>query len=303
MLDVARTDPPMGTMMLGQSDDGFTSIDDDIRKVLSEITARSNTIVENTSAATGNETLSLAIGLLTCLVFSVAAIVFVSRSILKPITSITNAMQKVSTGDTEVTLNYRDRGDEIGQMIEAIQIFRHKELEIQTMQQSRHQAEQLQAHKRREEMSALAEDFDGSVKHIAGQLVEAVATVRDNAEIMAEAADDTRTKSGSTVQAVIATRENAETVAQAANVLSRTIDDLARRINEVFRLTNDTASRSQGASAELAKLAASVEQILPITDLNPRRPYRTTPIPATPAGSAITIGKSAGFSPLRIRPT
>ena len=173
VLDVARTDPPMGTMMLGQSDDGFTSIDDDIRKVLSEITARSNTIVENTSAATGNETLSLAIGLLTCLAFSVAAIVFVSRSILKPITSITNAMQKVSTGDTEVTLNYRDRGDEIGQMIEAIQIFRHKELEIQTMQQSRHQAEQLQAHKRREEMSALAEDFDGSVKHIAGQLVDA----------------------------------------------------------------------------------------------------------------------------------
>jgi methyl-accepting chemotaxis protein len=267
VLDVARTDPPMGTMMLGQSDDGFTSIDDDIRKLLSEIIARSNAIVENMSTATGNETLSLAIGLLTCLAFSVAAIVFVSRSILKPITSITSAMRKVSTGDTAVNLNYRQRGDEIGQMIEAIQIFRHKELEIQTMQQSRHQAEQQQARKRREEMSALAEDFDGSVKHIAGQLVEAVTTVRDNAEVMAKAADDTRTKSGSTVQAVIATRENAETVAQAASVLSRTIDDLARRTNDVFRVTNDTASRSQGASAELAKLAASVEQILPITDL------------------------------------
>src|SRR6516164_5448603 len=36
---------------------------------------------------------------------------------------------------------------------------------------------------------------------------------------------------------------------------------------DVFKLTNDTAEQSESASAELAKLAASVEQILPITDL------------------------------------
>jgi methyl-accepting chemotaxis protein len=42
---------------------------------------------------------------------------------------------------------------------------------------------------------------------------------------------------------------------------------LALRTNDVFKLTNDTAEQSESASAELAKLAASVEQILPITDL------------------------------------
>jgi methyl-accepting chemotaxis protein len=84
---------------------------------------------------------------------------------------------------------------------------------------------------------------------------------------MAKAAEHTRTKSGSTVQAVVDTRQNVETVAQAASELSRTIDELARRSGEVVRLTNDTAEQSEGASAELAKLNASVEQILPITDL------------------------------------
>ena len=74
-------------------------------------------------------------------------------------------------------------------------------------------------------------------------------------------------KSGSTVQAVVNTRENVETVAQAASELSRTIDELALRTNDVFKLTNDTAEQSESASAELAKLAASVVQILPITDL------------------------------------
>jgi methyl-accepting chemotaxis protein len=267
VLDVGRTDAAMATMMLGQTDDIFTSVEGGFRQILTAITTQSDAIVENLSVATRTETLSLAIGLVTCLLFSIAVIAFIAGSIIRPITSITNVMQKLSTGDTEVRLSYRVRGDEIGRMIEAIEIFRRNALEIQVMQLSRREAEEQRASKRREEMTALAEEFEGSVKHIAGQLVEAVTAVRDNADVMAKAAEDTRTKSGSTVEAVVNTQQNVETVAQAASELSRTIDDLARRTNDVFKLTNDTAAQSESASAELAKLAASVEQILPITDL------------------------------------
>jgi len=267
VLDVGRTDAAMATMMLGQTDDEFTGIESNIRKILTAITAQSDSIVGNLSDATRSETLSLATGLITCVIFSIAAITFVARSIVKPITSIKHVMQKLSTGDTEVKLNYRDRGDEIGQMIEAIEIFRRNALEIQAMQLSRREAEEQLASKRRQEMTALAEEFEGSVKQIAGHLVEAVTAVRSNAEVMAKSAEDTRTKSGSTVAAVVNTRENVETVARAASELARTIDELSQRANDVFKLTNDTAEQSEGASAELAKLAASVEQILPITDL------------------------------------
>ncbi len=267
VLNVGSTDPAMATMMLGQTDDKFTSIEGDIRKILTAITSQSDAIVDNLSAATRTETLSLAIGLFACFAFSIAAIAFIAGSIVKPITSITHVMQKLSTGDTEVKLLYLERGDEIGRMIESIEIFRRNVLEIQAMQLSRREADEQRAVKRREEMTALAEEFEGSVKHIAGQLVEAVTAVKNNAEAMAKAADDTRTKSGSTVQAVVNTRENVETVATAASELSRTIDELARRTNDVFKVSNETARQSEGAGAELAKLAASVEQILPITDL------------------------------------
>jgi methyl-accepting chemotaxis protein len=267
VLDVGRTDAAMATMMLGQTDDEFTGIEGNIRKILTAITAQSDSIVGNLSDATRSETLSLATGLITCVIFSIAAIAFVARSIVKPITSIKHVMQKLSTGDTEVKLNYRDRGDEIGQMIEAIEIFRRNALEIQAMQLSHREAEEQLTSKRRQEMTALAEEFEGSVKQIAGHLVEAVTAVRSNAEVMAKSAEDTRTKSGSTVAAVVNTRENVETVAQAASELARTIDELSQRANDVFKLSKDTAEQSEGASAELAKLAASVEQILPITDL------------------------------------
>ena len=191
----------------------------------------------------------------------------VAKSVVKPITSIAHAMQKLSVGATALQLGNRKRRDEIGRMIEAIAIFRHNALEILAMQLSPRQAEEQRALKRREEMASLAAEFEGSVKQIAAQLVEAVTAVRNNAEAMAKAAEDTKTKSSSTVDAVVNTRENVETVAQAARELSRTIDELARRTNDVFKLTNNTAEQSESASADLAKLAASVEQILPITDL------------------------------------
>ncbi len=267
VLDVGSTDAAMATMMLGQTDDKFTSIENDIRAILTTVSAQSDRIAANLSAATWTETLSLTIGLLICLAFGVAAIAFIAGSIVRPITSITQVMQKLSTGDTAIKLGYRGRSDEIGQMIEAIEIFRGNALEIQAMQASRREADEERTQKRREEMAALAEEFERSVKQIAGHLVEAVTAVQSNAESMAKAAEDTRAKSGATVDAVVNTRENVESVAQAASELSRTIEELARRANEVFKLTNDTAAQSESAGTELAKLAASVEQILPITDL------------------------------------
>jgi methyl-accepting chemotaxis protein len=267
VLDVGSTDAAMATMMLGQTDDSFTSIEGDVRKFLAGITTQSGSIVDNLSAASKTESLSLGIGLIVCLAFSLAAMTFIARSIVKPIIAITDAMQKLSTGDTEVKLNYRDRRDEIGRMINAIEVFRRNALEIQAMQLSSREAEQQRSLKRRDEMTALAEEFEGSVKNIVAQHVEAVTAVRNNADIMAKAAEDTLQKSGATVEAVVNTQENVETVAQSASELSRTIDELALRTNDVFKLTNNTAEQSESASNELAKLAASVEQILPITDL------------------------------------
>src|SRR6516164_9339401 len=109
VLDVGRTDPPMATMMLGQTDDSFTEIESNIREILNALMAESYSIVKALLLATSREMLSLGIGLITCFLVSVAAIAFVARSIVKPITSITNSMQRLANGDTAVRLDYADR--------------------------------------------------------------------------------------------------------------------------------------------------------------------------------------------------
>lgn len=266
-LDVGSIDAPMATMMLGQTDDRFTSIATDIREMLNVIILQSNSMVNDLSAAAESEKISLAIGMFAGLMFSVVVTVLVGRTIVKPITTVTHIMRQLSAGDTEIKIDYHRRRDEIGQMIEAIEVFRQNTLEIQAMENANRGAEEQRALKRKGEMNALAGEFESSVKDITGQLAESVTAVRGNAEVMSQAANDTRAKSNSTAEIVVSTQENVESVAQAASELTRTIEELARRTNDVNKLTNDTAEKSENANSELVQLAASVEQILPITDL------------------------------------
>ena len=43
-------------------------------------------------------------------------------------------MQQLSSGDTEVEIGYRGRRDEIGQMVEAISVFRKNTIEMRAME-------------------------------------------------------------------------------------------------------------------------------------------------------------------------
>jgi methyl-accepting chemotaxis protein len=266
-LDVGSVDAPMATMMLGQTDDRFIDIANDIRKILTLTTSQSNSIIETLSNVVETQKYSLATILIACLALSIIGTIWIARSIVKPINSVTHIMQQLSRGDTEIKMDYRGRHDEIGQMVDAIEVFRRNTLEIQAMQNSNHEAEEQRVLKRKEEMNALAGEFETSVKNIAVQLAEMVTVVRSNAETMAKAANYTSEQSNSAVKTVVGTQANVVSVAQATSGLTQTIDELAQRANNVLKLANDMSEQSENANSELGRLATSVEQILPITDL------------------------------------
>lgn len=266
-LDVGSVDAPMATMMLGQTDDNFIKISRDIRKLLAATTLQSGSIIESLSNVVETQKFVLTTILMFCLTLSVIATIAIAKSIVGPIRSVTHIMKQLSAGDTKIKMGYRGRHDEIGQMIEAIEVFRRNTIEIQAMQESYRVSEEQRALNRKREMNALAAEFEASVKNLAVQLAESVTVVRSNAETMSKAANDTSEQSNSTVKTVVGTQENVDSVAQAASELARTIDELARRMNNILKLANDMSQQSETSNSELGRLVASVERIMPITNL------------------------------------
>jgi len=266
-LDVGQSDPAMATMMLGQTDDSFKAVDADFQSMANDIKTAATNVESNLyTAAERNQKIIIA-G--TALGFLVSAFVFfmIGAMIVGPIKKVTDIMRQLSAGKTDIEIRMRDRGDEIGHMVEAIDVFRKTMIDMHAMEQTTHQAEQHRAAERRAEMRALADEFEKSVQQIAEDLAEAVTVMHKNAEVMSLIAADTRSRSQSISGTVVNTQANVDSVAGAADELARSIEDLASRTQSARELTNKTVEQSESARLNVKQLLDAVGQIVPITGL------------------------------------
>src|ERR1700730_9231520 len=133
-LDIGSTDAPMATMMLGEADDKFAALATDIKSMANTVAWTTDQISKDLYTDAARKKNILTIGAILGRLLSTGATILVSRSIVTPIKSVTNAMQQLSSGDTEVEVGYRGRRDEIGQMVEAINVFRKNAIEKRAME-------------------------------------------------------------------------------------------------------------------------------------------------------------------------
>ena len=266
-IDVGQSDSAMATMMLGQTDDSFKAVYSDIQTMSLKTINAANTVRNSLYADAERTKTIIILGTVLGFVVSVFVTFMVGASIVRPIKSITDVMQQLSAGKTDVEIGHRDRRDEIGKMVQAIDVFRKNMIEIRSMEQATHQAEQNRVVERRAAMHELAGEFEKSVQQIAKELTDAVAAMHDNAEAMSLIAAQTRDKSQSTAGIVIDTQTNVDSVADAAEELAKSIEQLAAQTHNARELTNKTVAESANASANVQQLLDAVSQIVPITGL------------------------------------
>ena len=133
-LDIGRTDAAMATMMLGQSDDKFAAVADGIKGMTASTALTTDRISTELYTDYARKRIMLAFGAIVALLLSIVATVLVAKSIVTPIRSVTNVMRQLSSGDTDVEIGYHGRRDEIGQMVEAINVFRRNAIEMRAME-------------------------------------------------------------------------------------------------------------------------------------------------------------------------
>ena len=135
-IDVGQSDAAMATMMLGQTDETFKAVDATFQNLSNAIseTARglSNRLY---SDAEVNKNLVILVTIIGFLISGFVAII-VGQSIVRPIESVTDAMQRLSAGEINVEVGHRNRRDEIGRMVEAIEVFRKNIIDRRAMEQT-----------------------------------------------------------------------------------------------------------------------------------------------------------------------
>lgn len=125
-LDVAATDAPMATMMLGGTDDDFQQLANELHNLSAWVTERTYSVTGTLADEAVSRKRMIAVGGLAGGLISILVTLLVASSIVRPIRSVTQAMSQISLGNTDLDLDSRDRRDEIGQMINAVVSYRDK---------------------------------------------------------------------------------------------------------------------------------------------------------------------------------
>jgi methyl-accepting chemotaxis protein len=106
----------------------------------------------------------------------------IGRSISNAIVAMVKSMKRLATGDATVEIPGVGRQDEIGEMADAVQVFKTSMIENERMRAEQSDNERRQAEQRKADMNRLADQFESAV----GEIVEAVSSASTELEASAD---------------------------------------------------------------------------------------------------------------------
>jgi methyl-accepting chemotaxis protein len=202
---------------------------------------------------------------LTCLgglalIVVVIGVLIISRSVARPLSVITATIKRVAEGDENVEVPHTKRGDEIGALARAIEIFqqamdRNRNLNSQVIEDSK--AREQRAKHIESSVDAFREAISGVLRAVTDNATSMRATAETIASVAADASGRAVAASGATEQA----SSNVSAVASAAEELSASVQEIGRQVRQSAGAVEQAGLRTDKSIAEIEGLAAATQRI------------------------------------------
>ncbi|HEY0184509.1 MAG TPA: MCP four helix bundle domain-containing protein, partial [Rhodopila sp.] len=125
--------------------------------------------------------------LVLCAALCFGAGLALSRGVAAPIRLIATAVDRLASGDLQVTVVGVDRKDEVGLLARALEVFKRNGIEAKRLSAER-EAAQAARERRQDAMDQHTKEFGGAITGIMGSLTASAETLRRASESMADAA-------------------------------------------------------------------------------------------------------------------
>jgi len=208
------------------------------------------------------------IGVLTVilLLITVVLVFFIVTGITRPIGAMTERMNLLADGDKETRIPGVNRGDEIGSMASAVEIFRDGMIKADELAEREQEEVKAQA-QRAKQIDGLNEEFDSSVANVLTNVTTSTTQLKDTAESLSATAEQTTHQSVAVASASEEASTNVQTVASAAEELSSSIDEIGRQVSRASEVSASAMSEASTADTAIQGLANSVKKIGEVVSL------------------------------------
>ena len=215
------------------------------------------------SAARFSYLIALA-GLAAVAIASVAFVTMVRRRVCRPIVDLTATMSRLAGGDVSGEISGSDRGDEIGAMAAAVQVFKDNMIKADRLAAEK-EAENDVKMRRARLLDELTRAFEAKVSELVAGLSSASAVMEDTAQSMSSTAAATNRQAGMVATASEQTSANVQTVASATEELTSSISEIGRQVaqsTEIASRAVENARRTGDTARSLAEGAQKIGDVV-----------------------------------------
>ena len=201
------------------------------------------------------------------LLFTLVVSIFVARSVTGPLQRMTVAMNDLAGGNLAVEVPGVGRGDEVGEMAKAVEIFKSNAVARQALEVEQREAETRATSGRKADMNKMANDFEAAV----GQIVEAVSSASSQLELSAGTLTTTAERAQELTTAVAAASEeassNVQSVASATEEMASSVNEISRQVQESARMANDAVDQARVTNDRVSELSKAATRIGDVVEL------------------------------------
>jgi methyl-accepting chemotaxis protein len=273
--NIAITSPDTGTIEGVKSSHWFKTITKKInllKTVEDRIAADLQALAADVRGDAQGTFILFAAVTLVLLAATIVLVAIVTRGITGPIGDMTAAMSRLADGDKTFDIEGTQRGDEIGDMANAVQVFKDNAVRADRIAEEQ-KSEQESKEKRRVALETLAKGFEANVADMLGKVTMSSDAMKSTAEVMASIADQTNAQSATVAAAAEQASTNVQTVAAAAEELATSIGEIGRQVTQSSEVAGravkdaeSTNDKIQGMVEASRKIGEVVELITDIAD-------------------------------------
>ena len=212
-------------------------------------------------AAAARSQRNLILGTIAILVVAALLALLLGRGMSRPLSAITAVMNRLSSGDTEVTIPGFDRKDELGTMAGAVDVFRRNMIEARSLRDAQEAAKQQAELEKKALQRQMADRFEADVKSVVG------AVARATEDMQRMAAEITASVNGTSAQAAAAAAASEEasasinTVAAATEQLASSVAEIGRQVTHSSDVADAAVAKAGKTTEMVGSLAAASEKI------------------------------------------
>ncbi|WP_244423228.1 methyl-accepting chemotaxis protein [Bradyrhizobium sp. ORS 375] len=207
-----------------------------------------------------SETTSVTVGAIAILVLGAAGLMSVF-AVSRPIGLMVQNMAALAGGELSISITGLERGDEVGDMARATQVFKTSLIDTQRLRAEQVAAEARAEAQRKQDVEAFTAAFEGAIGGIVDRVSSSSVSLEQAASTLANTASTTRELSTTVASASEEASASVQSVAAATEEMAATAAEIGRQIDGASRVAQNAVTQATSTDQSMTKLATAADKV------------------------------------------